>query len=159
MRDYLFGGWQVSGIYAYQNSTPLAFTTSLTNPLFGGPVRPNVTTGVPFRAPIADSGFNPFRDNYINPGFMTLPAAFTLGTAAMNYNLRGFASYNEDMALAKTFRIKERFRCEFRWEAYNALNRVVWGLPTTNLSSSAFGKISGQGNAPRNMQLGLKINY
>jgi hypothetical protein len=90
---------------------------------------------------------------------MTLPAAFSFGSAARNYNLRGFALYNEDMALAKSFHIKERIRCEFRWEAYNALNRVVWGAPNTNVSASAFGKISGQGNPPRNMQLGLKINY
>ncbi|MGH9667727.1 MAG: TonB-dependent receptor domain-containing protein [Bryobacteraceae bacterium] len=158
-KDILFGGWQVSGIYSYQNSNPLAFTTSLSNPLFGGPIRPNVTTDVPFRAPISGSSFNPFKDNYISPGFVTLPAAFMFGTAALNYNLRGFALYNEDMALAKSFHIKERVRCEFRWEAYNALNRVVWGAPNTNISSSAFGKISGQGNPPRNMQLGLKINY
>src|SRR5690242_5323672 len=124
-KDWLLGGWQVSGIYSYQNAVPLAFTTSLTNPLFGGPVRPNVTSSA-FRAPVAGESFNPFKDNYINPGFMTLPSAFTLGTAALNYNYRGFAPFNEDMALAKTFRIKERVRCDFRWEAYNSFNRVVW---------------------------------
>jgi len=72
------------------------------------------------------NSFNPFKDSYISPGSMSLPAAFTFGNAALNYNLRGFALYNEDMALAKSFRIKERFRCEFRWEAFNSLNRVVW---------------------------------
>ena len=28
---------------------------------------------------------------------MSLPAAFTFGNAALNYNLRGFALYNDDM--------------------------------------------------------------
>ena len=105
------------------------------------------------------NSFNPFKDSYISPGSMSLPAAFTFGNAALNYNLRGFALYNEDMALAKSFRIKERFRCEFRWEAFNSLNRVVWGNPGTNVSAANFGKIAGQGNPPRIMQVGLKINY
>src|SRR5206468_3503817 len=90
--NFLLGNWRISGIYGYQNNTPLAFTTSLANPLFGGPVRPNVGNGVPFRAPISGSSFNPFKDNYISPGFMTLPAAFTLGSAALNYNFRGCAA-------------------------------------------------------------------
>ena len=114
---------------------------------------------MPFRAPISGSAFNPFADNYINPRFMTLPSAFTMGTAAFNYNFRGFAQYNEDMTLAKSLLIRERFRCELRWEAFNALNRVVWGNPATNVSASNFGKIAGQGTAPRLMQVGVKISY
>jgi hypothetical protein len=157
--NWLISGWQVSGIYAYQNALPLAFTTSLSNPLFGGPIRPNASTGVPFRAPVSGANFNPFADNYVNPKFMSLPAAFTLGSAAFNYNFRGFASYNEDMALTKTIRIKERFRGELRWETFNSLNRVVWGNPAVNVSAANFGKIAGQGNAPRVMQVGLKVNY
>jgi len=157
--NLLLGGWQVSGIYAYQNALPLRFTTNVTNPVFGGGIRPNVTTGVPFRAAMASDKFDYTKDNYISPGFMRLPTSFTFGTAALNYNFRGFASYNEDMALVKNFRIKERFRCEIRWEAFNALNRVVWGGPATNVSAANFGKVSGQGNSPRVMQMGLKITY
>src|SRR5207237_7876844 len=63
--DWLIGGWQVSGIYSYQNVTPLAFTTSLSNPLFGGPIRPNVSDVVPFRASVSASSFNPFAYNYM----------------------------------------------------------------------------------------------
>jgi hypothetical protein len=53
---------------------------------------------------------------------MTLPAAFTMGTRSIT--TRGFASYNEDMTLSKMLYIKERFRAELRWEAFNTLNRV-----------------------------------
>ncbi len=157
--NLLLGGWQVSGIQSYQNSLPLAFTTSLSNPVFGGAIRPNVGSGVPFRAPIAGDKFDYTKDNFISPGFMTLPASFTFGSAARNYNVRPFAAHNEDLALLKSFRIKERFRCEIRWEAFNALNRVRWGGPATNVSAANFGKVSGQGNSPRVMQMGLKINY
>ncbi|HUQ93637.1 MAG TPA: hypothetical protein VM120_18290 [Bryobacteraceae bacterium] len=90
---------------------------------------------------------------------MTLPSAFTFGNAALRYNFRGFALYNEDLSLAKSFRVKERVRFELRWEAFNALNRVVWGNPATNVSAANFGKIARQGNPPRIMQVGLKISY
>jgi hypothetical protein len=157
--DLIFGGWQVSGIYSYQNNTPLSFSTNLANPLFGGPIRPNVSNGVEFRAPVAGEKFDPFKDNYISPGFMTLPAAFTFGNAALRYNHRGFALFNEDMTLAKSFRVKERFRFDLRWEAFNVLNRVIWGNPATNISAANFGKIAGQGNSPRIMQVGAKISF
>ena len=154
----MLGGWQVSGIYSYQSNTPLGFSTNLANPLFGGPIRPNVSS-LEFRAPVAGDKFDPFKDNYITPGFMTLPAAFSFGNAALRYNYRGFAIFNEDMTLAKTFRIKERTRLDLRWEAFNVLNRVIWGNPATNISAANFGKIAGQGNSPRIMQVGVKISF
>jgi hypothetical protein len=132
------------------NDVPMRFVTSY---------RPNISSSVPFRAAISGSTFNYTKDRYISPGFVTLPASFTFGTAARNYNLRGFASYNEDMALVKNFSIKERFRCELRWEAFNVLNRVVWGSPATNVSTTNFGAVSGQGNSPLVMPVGVKINY
>lgn len=156
--NLVLGGWQISGIYSYQNNVPLRFTTNLANPLFGGSIQPNVGS-VPFRAPISGSEFDPFKDNYINPGFMTLPSAFTFGNAALRYNHRGFAQYQEDMVLAKSFRIKERFRFDLRWEAFNVMNRVRWGNPNTNVSTANFGKITGQGNGPRLMQVGAKIAF
>jgi hypothetical protein len=157
--NLIFGGWQLAGIYSYQNNLPLTFSTTLANPILGGPIRPNVGSGVPFRAATASDKFDPFKDNYISPGFMRLPAAFTLGDAALRYNYRGFAQFNEDMTLSKSFRIKERINCQLRWEAFNALNRVVWGSPATNVSAANFGKIAGQGNPARLMQVGIKINY
>jgi len=47
--NFLLGEWRISGTFSYQNNTPLAFTTSLANPVFGGPIRPNVGNGSDFR--------------------------------------------------------------------------------------------------------------
>ncbi|HUQ93833.1 MAG TPA: TonB-dependent receptor [Bryobacteraceae bacterium] len=58
--NLVFGGWQLSGIHSYQTNTPLGFSTTLANPLFGGAILLNVGSGVPFRAAIADEKFNPF---------------------------------------------------------------------------------------------------
>ena len=48
-------------------------------------------------------------------------------------------------------------RAQFRIEALNAFNRVQFSAPNTNVTSSSFGVITGQANAPRQMQFGLKL--
>jgi hypothetical protein len=53
----------------------------------------------------------------------------------------------------------ERFRVDFRAEAFNIFNRTVFGTPQTNLNNSAFGVISSQANQPRQMQFGLKLYW
>ena len=73
--------------------------------------------------------------------------------------LRSFPSYNENLSLAKTFAVRERLRIDFRAEAFNIFNRVVFGGPQTSLNSNTFGVISSQANSPRQMQGGLKLYW
>ena len=73
--------------------------------------------------------------------------------------MRVFPTLNENVSLAKTFRVTERMRVDFRAEAFNVFNRVVFGGPQTNLNSSTFGVISSQANSPRQMQGGLKVYW
>jgi hypothetical protein len=70
-----------------------------------------------------------------------------------------FPGLNENVSLAKTFSVKERFRIDFRAEAFNVFNRVVFGGPQTSLNSNTFGVVSSQANAPRQMQGGLKLYW
>jgi hypothetical protein len=39
------------------------------------------------------------------------------------------------------------------------LNRVVFGAPTTDFSSGAFGKVSSTQNSPRQIQFGMKMIF
>lgn len=57
----------------------------------------------------------------------------------------------------KQFNITERIRSQFRAEFFNALNRVQFGSPNTTVNSNAFGVITSQANAPRQIQFGLKF--
>jgi hypothetical protein len=63
------------------------------------------------------------------------------------------------VSLGKSFLFTERMHLDFRAEAFNLLNRVVFGNPTNNINSTTFGVISSQANSPRQMQLALKLYW
>jgi hypothetical protein len=83
-----------------------------------------------------------------------------LGNATrFNPLVRGFPNLNENISLGKSFALTERFRLDFRAEAFNLLNRVVFSNPNTNLNSSSFGLVTGQSNTARQMQMALKLYW
>jgi hypothetical protein len=65
----------------------------------------------------------------------------------------------EDVALIKNFVLREKMNFELRASASNALNRVTFGSPVTTQSSSQFGLFTGQGNSPRNVQMGARFSF
>jgi hypothetical protein len=76
----------------------------------------------------------------------------------MSY-LRRPWTVNEDVAILKTFRVHERANLEFRASASNSPNRVVFNAPNTTFNSADFGRITSQGNGPRNVQLGARVSF
>jgi hypothetical protein len=50
-------------------------------------------------------------------------------------------------------------KMDFRWEMFNALNRVRWGIPNSDITSPNFGLVNSLGNTPRQMQFGLKVEF
>ena len=83
----------------------------------------------------------------------------TFGTSARNLML-GPGTNAADAAIAKNWHYRERYRLQFRWEMFNALNRPHFGLPTSNPQSTAFGRILSTANVPaRVMQGALKAYW
>jgi hypothetical protein len=80
---------------------------------------------------------------------------------------RGPGRTNLDLALAKTTAITERFRAEFRVEAFNIFNHAEFANPDTNVSDSTFGQITttdfGTGttavHTERILQLALRLSF
>ena len=58
----------------------------------------------------------------------------------------------------KNFLFRERFRAQFRGEAYNALNTPQFNAPNTVLGDPSFGKVTGA-QPMRVVQFGLKIYF
>ncbi len=80
-----------------------------------------------------------------------------------NPKYRSTPIYNENLSIAKSFRIKEQTRIDFRAEAFNVFNRVRFGLGSLGLQTQTFGVLSqtagDQANSPRQMQLALKLYF
>ena len=73
---------------------------------------------------------------------------------------RGPAIYNLDLGLHKSFRLGlGDSRLEFRVEAFNALNKTNFGAPNGNRSSTDFGTIRTLSTPPRQIQLGVKVDF
>jgi hypothetical protein len=48
---------------------------------------------------------------------------------------------------------------QFRFEAFNALNRAEFDIPVLNATSSAFGKTQAQANLPRRIQMAMRLVF
>ena len=75
-----------------------------------------------------------------------------------NPNERGPWFLSENISIARTFGI-QRTRLEFRFEAFNLLNRTIWGTPDSTITSANFGRVTTLANSPRQIQLGLRLEF
>jgi hypothetical protein len=106
---------------------------------------------------------NPYGDksvkSYLNPAAFALPAAGTLGNAGAN-SVAGPGTWQFDIALSRSFQLRERQRIEFRAEAFNLTNSFRMDILklTVNLNSGAFGQVTGALD-PRIMQFALKYFF
>jgi hypothetical protein len=175
----VIGGWSIAGIQQYQSGRPNSVFTGA-NPYapYVGPnsflTRPNVVPGVPKKTAAASSGkFDPNRDAWLNWSAWADPAPFTLGNAPRTDGGVRMPKYlNEDISIIKRTTITERVVVEFRADFLNMFNRTVLGpdqggdqydssLQGNNIDwgQGSFGKLTSQGNYPREIQFGLKLIF
>ena len=148
-------------IMTYSSGFPVRLTRNNPLPIFNRDTRPTVTSYDDWRGPIQGDKFDPATDRFLNLAvFPTQPTDFG-NVTRHNPKVRSFAGFNENVSLAKTFSITERFRLDFRWEAFNLFNRVQFGIAATslNLNSTTFGVVNTQDNESRRMQVGLKLYF
>jgi hypothetical protein len=90
-----------------------------------------------------------------NPSFDPLSP---FGNTPRNF-LTGPGQKNVDISLIKIIPFTERFRGEFRIEAFNVFNWVNYANPNNNISGANFGRIERASTGPRVIQLGFKLNF
>ena len=154
----LAGGWRIALIQAYGSGLPIGVTTNAPLNIFNGTNRPNVT-GAAWRGPIAGDEFNPAVDRFLDRSAFVQPVGELGNAPRINPDVRRFWNLTENLSLAKSIKLTQTLDMDFRAEAFNIFNRVVWGPPDTNFSSSTFGVISSQANLPRQLQFGLKFYW
>lgn len=137
-----FGGWQVSGIYTYRSGEFLRF-------------------------PAAEMIGDPYIDNpgpqkwFATESFRVLPA-FTPRTNPYQFSgVTGPIMWNADATVSKVFPIQERYKLEFRFEAYNLTNSLMWANPVMAPDNALFGRSTAQatGNRGREMQYTLRLQF
>jgi hypothetical protein len=145
---YPFGGWQLSGIIRLQTGPYL--TVNANTPILGGRVADYV--GGPVLLP------NPGPNGWIDSAaFAGAPQGRWGTSGAGNVQGSGLQMYN--LSLTKFFYFGgEGMSLRVRADFINAFNITNFQQPSTNLSSSSFGTISGA-YPPRNVQLGAKFTF
>jgi hypothetical protein len=157
--DRTLGGWQVNGIVTFQSGLPLIITQGVNNTNLFSPSQRPTWNG-------ADANMSGrTKDEKIQQWFDTsafsVTPAFRFGnTPRVMPNLRGDGVKNLDLSLFKNNYFNEgRWNAQLRLEAFNVLNRVQFGLPNTQVGNSSFGIVSAQANAPRQVQLAMKLLF
>ncbi len=163
-------GWQVSGVQRYQSGQPIAFGGAVGIPGLDSTNRYSYT-GAPIVVGQGEKHpFNPFdpaHNSWLNPAAFVDPnknvGAFTpwqFGTSPrVDGSVRTQNYYDESFSLQKNSYFTERIFLELRAEAFNAFNRHTFGLPNVQPFTSTFGQVTGTVEAPRNVQLTLRLHY
>jgi hypothetical protein len=150
------GGWEINGITTFMSGVPLQVNGGNTSGAFSGTQRPNWSgKDATKTGPVADR-----LGAYFDTTVFSINDPFTFGNAPrMMPNLRGPGVNNFDISVFKNVPINDKWRVQFRAEAFNAFNRVQFGNPAIGITANTFGRITSQQNSPRDIQLALKILF
>jgi hypothetical protein len=160
----VLGSWEFSGIWTVASGIPFSV---------GGGCSGSNNSGTLIGADRADLTGQPLNvhqgsksnwlNSYFNPAAFQCNTAGTFGNSARNL-MAGPGQNNFDLGIFKNIPFKERYNVQFRWEMFNAFNRVWFARPSTCLTCGAaggFGSITGTQlvDSQRIMQLALKFNW
>ena len=127
---------------------------------FGGETRSTWAVGWCGTSTVIKGCANP---NQAGLPSLTVPCLGCVGSLGRN-NFLGPGQFFADMTLGKEFRLSERARVKFEWQAFNVFNRANFLLATTgggannHVTYGNFGQAAGTLN-PRQMQFDIKISF
>jgi hypothetical protein len=161
----LASGWQLSTIVGIQSGTYMSVTSGVDTAFTGiANQRPNQILASPYPQ-------NQNVNAWVNALAFSPAAAGGYGNLGPN-NIQVPGSLQIDMSLSRTFSIHERYKLQFRFEAFNVPNRLNAAAPNLTLNNPSFGKIttdistsagaqaSGPGSGdPRVLQFALKYSF
>jgi hypothetical protein len=157
----LAGGWEATGLVRLTSGRP--FTVFAGTYTAGSVVQSTANCtgcssgqGTPFLDPA--SGLIWFFNNGQRSQF-SAPAAGQFGNTGRNAFV-GPHYFELDASLMKRVRLTERFRLEIRGDATNLTNSVMFNAPTTDITSSTFGRIyNSVASSSRKVQLSAKVYF
>jgi len=147
----LASNWQVNGIVALHSGIPydVIYEGDLAN-VGNTFVRANLV-GNPARQ-------RPSPAAWFNTSAFAVPPAYTFGDLGRN-SLRSDWYKNADFSLSRRFSLSERIQLQFRAEAFNLTNSVVFAIPGNVINAPGFGVVTATANTPRQIQVVLKLEF
>jgi hypothetical protein len=138
----ILGGWQLSGIYTFRSGDFLTFPSAL-------------VTGNPVIS-------NPGPSKWFNTDAFSVMPSYTPRSNPYNYpDITGPIFWDLDGTISKVFPVLEKYKLEFRFEAYNLTNSLMWADPNMTVGNATFGRSTAQatGNRGREMQYTLRFIF
>jgi len=136
-------GFQIAAVVQARSGRPFTVTTGVDN---------NRDTNINDRPDLAVPGGDPRSASTYFAGFTGRVGNLGRNTAIGDPYLAA------DVRVSKIVRV-QRLRFEGFVEAFNATNRVNFGLPTGNIRSSSFGRPTAIQGSPRQVELGLRVDF
>lgn len=158
--DLLIGGWTVSGQASFVTGFPVWLSSTGNSGVGSSRLRPN-STG---RSAKLEGTVQSRLRNYFDTSAFTVPAAFTFGNTSRTLpDVRAPGRRSYDLAVSKSFLIKEPLSLQFRAETFNLTNTPYFGgvnrigtNPGNNLGSGNFGVIE-DSTGERQVQFSLRF--
>jgi hypothetical protein len=147
--------WQLSGIFSAQTGQPFTVTSST------DPTGTNITEH-PNR--LRDGSLpSDQRDpsHWFDPTAFVVPTCPCFGNSGRNI-LRGPGLVNVDLGITRDFNFHERFRLQFRGEAFNLFNHPNFGIPAgtaMQIGNPQVGIIGTVVNPERQIQVAMKLYF
>jgi hypothetical protein len=151
----LLGGWELGGILTLETGKPVTVVTGRDNSLTGVNFdRPDVNgpPELPSDRSRAERIVRYFRTEVFSAN---LPGQY--GNAGRGI-MSSPGTFGFDISTSKAFRIMESHSLQFRWDAFNVVNRPNFGGPNSTLVSPAVGRLQRAGGG-RVMQVSLKYMF
>ena len=125
------GGWQINTILSRTSGIPFTVATSGSSVNAPG----NTQTADQVLPTVKILGGHGPGQPYFDPNAFVPVTAVRFGNSGRDI-LRGPGLFNTDLGLFRTFAITERFKLQFRAEAFNISNTPQFGLPAATVSSA-----------------------
>jgi len=155
---HLFGRWAWGGLWWVRSGQPFSADAGFDRNRDGNTTdRAGLLRGSV--ADILNSGGD--KTQYLKPRADVLNSILsqTAGGALGRNVFRGAASAEVHLSLLKEIPVTETKHFQFRFEAFNLLNRANFNNPIQSLGSPLFGLITSTRSTPRQLQFGLKFFF
>lgn len=157
-------GWYLAGIFTAHSGLPL--TVFAGSDGFGGSSVYNSFTGaIPLSAAV-QTGVHRTSDGanlFANPAQAWQQFRPVLPAQDQRHGrgaLRGLWRWNADASMGKEWQLTERLKGTLSVEVFNVFNHVLFTAPKLDLRSALdFGALTSQFNAPRRVQLGVRVEF